>query len=200
MGAGMTRSSCPQPARCPRRGALPARSGGFTYLWVLLTVALMGLGLALTAEMDSTLAQRDREKELLRIGHEFRAAIGHYHELQPNGSKKEYPAAWEDLLKDNRMPGVYRHLRKIYVDPMTGKSDWEPVMLAGRIVGVRSKSDRATIKRDGFLPQDAGFIGKEHVNEWVFTFPADLLLTDAAAAAAASAASAAPSAPIKEFP
>lgn len=152
------------------------RCAGFTYLWVLLVVALMGVGLTLAVEIDSTAAQRERERELLSIGRQFRVAIGRYYESQLTGGRREYPTSLEDLLKDNRSPGLRRHLRKIFVDPMTGKAEWGVVRVQGRIVGVHSLSERMPIKQDGFEPDDAPFRGKQKISEWVFAYPPEVLL------------------------
>jgi hypothetical protein len=148
---------------------------GFTYLWVLFLVVLMGVGLTVAAEIDSVAAQRERERELLVIGRQFRAAIGRYYETQLTGGRREYPASLEDLLRDNRSSGVQRYLRKIFVDPMTGKSEWGLVQVGGRIVGVHSLSEREPIKQEGFAPEEMSFRGKKHVKEWVFTYPPELM-------------------------
>ncbi|MBW8900178.1 MAG: type II secretion system protein [Massilia sp.] len=129
--------------------AIGRRTGGFTFIWVLLMVAVMGLGLTVIAELDSTAVQRDREAELLAIGRQFRTAIGRYVQARGGaGQTNAYPPSLEDLLQDPRVPGVRRHLRKIFVDPMTGKAEWGLVMMGGRIVGVHSLSERRPIKRD----------------------------------------------------
>lgn len=162
--------------RMTRTDAGRARCGGFTYLWVLLLVALMGVGLTVAVEIDSVAAQRERERELLAIGRQFRAAIGRYYETQLTAGRREYPASLEDLLRDNRAPGIKRYLRKIFVDPMTGKAEWGLLRVSGRIVGVHSLSEREPIKQEGFEPEDMSFRGKKHVKEWVFTYPPELIV------------------------
>lgn len=152
------------------------REAGFSYLWVLMLIAFMGLGLTATVAIDSTTVQRDREKELLSIGRQFRTAIGRYYETQLAGGKREYPASLEDLLQDNRVPGIRRHLRQVFVDPMTGKADWGLVKVGGRIVGVHSLSERMPIKQAGFEAEDMNLQGKQKHAEWVFSYPFDLTL------------------------
>jgi hypothetical protein len=152
------------------------KSQGFTYLWMLLLVALMGLGLTVAAEVDSIAAQRDKERELLAIGRQFRVAIGCYYETQLVAGKREYPASLEDLLNDKRFPGVKRHLRKVFIDPMTGKAEWGLKRLAGRIVGVYSLSQVTPIKQSGFNPEDMGLNNKKAMSDWVFTYPPDLFM------------------------
>ena len=163
-------------ARCQR---------GFTYLWMLLLVAMLSLLFALTFEIDSTVSQRDREAQLIGIGKQFRAAIGSFYELEAGG-KKEYPSSLDDLLRDGRVPGVRRHLRQVFFDPHTGKAEWALVKVAGRVVGVHSLSDKVPIKQDGFDAEEASFKGKQSYAEWVFTYPADLMSRTEAAATSAS--------------
>jgi type II secretory pathway pseudopilin PulG len=159
------------------------RSRGFAYLWVLLLVALLGVGLTVAVEVDTTASRRDRERELLAIGRQFQVAISRYHEAQGQ-SKNAYPASLEDLLQDPRFPGIRRHLRKVYVDPMTGKAEWGLVQVAGRIVGVHSLSADTPIKQDGFEPEQAGLRGKQTYAEWLFVYPPDLMLNGQPAPAA----------------
>jgi hypothetical protein len=136
----------------------------------------MGVGLTVAVEIDSTAVQRDREKELLAQGRQFRTAIGRYYESLQAGGKREYPPSLDDLLQDRRVPGVKRHLRKVFVDPMTRKPEWGLIKVAGRIVGVHSLSEGRPIKQDGFEAEDMGLRGKEKYSEWLFVYPPDLLL------------------------
>lgn len=168
---------------------------GFAYIWVLLIVAFMGIGLVLGAEIYRTSTQRDKERELLSIGRQFRTALGRYHEAMLQAGRKEYPVNLEDLLHDKRTPELRRHLRKLFVDPMTAKEEWGVVRVGGRIVGVRSLSEEAPIKQDGFEAEDAVFRGKTKYRDWVFTYPADLMLRlNAQASASPSGSASAPQA------
>ncbi len=169
-----------------RKPRIPPGDAGFTYLWVLLLVAFMGLSLVLATDIQSTLTRRDQERELLAIGRQFRGAIASYYELSAGGGPKEYPATLEDLLRDNRSPGIRRHLRKVFIDPMTGKAEWGLERVSGRIAGIHSLSSRLPIKQDGFAPEDAAFRGKQKYSDWVFTHPANLLLQTEAESAAGS--------------
>jgi type II secretory pathway pseudopilin PulG len=101
---------------------------GFTYVGLLLAVALAGVALAAAGTLWSTTAKRDKELELLFVGDQFRRAIGAYYEGTPGA--KRYPLKLEDLLEDKRLAVTRRHLRQLYADPMTGKADWELVRLA----------------------------------------------------------------------
>lgn len=160
----------------PCRFAPLKRQGGFTYLWVLLTVAFMGLALTLAAEVEQTIVNRDREKVLLAVGCEFQRAIGSYYESQHVGGEKEYPASLEDLLQDPRFPGVKRHLRKIYTDPVTGKSEWGIKRVGGRIVGIYSLSEKEPIKQANFEVGLEYLQGAKKYSDWVFSYPSDLML------------------------
>jgi len=151
---------------------------GFTYLWVLLLVALMGVGLTVAVEIDSVATQRDQERELLSIGRQFRYAIGRYYEAQQSGGRREYPPSLEELLRDSRFPGVRRHLRRVFVDPMTGKPEWGLLRANGRIVGVYSLAEKRPIKQEGFEPSDAAFSGSQQIREWRFTYPHDLMVQE----------------------
>lgn len=154
----------------------PARQRGFSYLWVLLLVALMGVGLTVAAELDATLARRERERELLAIGRQFQSAIGRYYEGQTAGAVKEYPATLEALLQDPRTPGIRRHLRKMFVDPMTGTQEWGLVTVGGRIAGVHSLGTGMPIKQDNFAAEQSNLRGKQSYAAWLFVYPPDLVL------------------------
>ncbi len=117
-----------------------SRQSGFAYLWTLMIVAFMGIGLAIGGDLYATLLKREKEKELLFVGHQFRAAIGRYVQANAGGIQGVYPASIDDLLKDPRFPSVQRHLRRLYRDPITGKAEWAPIMQNGRFVGVHSLS------------------------------------------------------------
>lgn len=152
--------------------------GGFAYLWLLFAVAFMGLGLSVGVEFYSTSQQRDKERELLALGRQFRQAIARYYEAQPSSSsaaQKQYPLTLDDLLADPRSPGIKRHLRKVFVDPMTGQSQWGLYKVGGRVAGVYSLSEKEPIKQDGFEADDASFRGKAKYSEWIFAYPADTL-------------------------
>lgn len=161
---------------------------GFTYLWVLLMVALLGMGLALGAEVYRTSLQREQESALLAIGHEFRAAIRSYYQVPvAKGAVTafaRYPTSLEDLLRDPRSVSVTRHLRQIYVDPLTGRAEWGLIKVGDRIVGIHSLADRSALKQGNFEPQDLLFEGRAKVSEWWFTYPADVHVAQAETRAA----------------
>ena len=93
---------------------------GFTYLFVLMLIALIGMGLVAAGTLWSTESQRDREADLLFIGDQYRQAIRSYYELEP--AQPRLPQSIDELLEDNRRPNVVRHLRRAYRDPFTGEA------------------------------------------------------------------------------
>jgi hypothetical protein len=163
-------------ARSDMRGRRAHR--GFTYLWVLMLVAFMGIALTIAAQIDSTSARRERERELLAIGRQFQTALGRYYDAPLVAGKREYPVSLDELLQDRRVPGIRRHLRKVFVDPLTGKSEWGAVLIGGRIVAIHSLSARMPIKQDGFDPELSHFRGKQKYSEWVFAYQPELLGPD----------------------
>jgi type II secretory pathway pseudopilin PulG len=139
------------------------RQAGVTYLMLLALVFLMGLGLAGVAAYWQTTAQREKEKELLFIGQQFRSALVSY-----AASAKQYPEALEQLLNDERSPTVRRHLRRIYADPLTGKADWGLIRRGGRIIGVYSLAPGSPLIRDGFPKELTDFARAEGYGDWRF--------------------------------
>ncbi len=146
-----------------------AQMGGFTYLAILIAVAIIGATLASAGVVWHTLQQREREQELLFVGDQFRKAIGDYYNSGPG--MKQYPARLQDLVRDPRQPGVVRYLRKIYYDPITGTTNWGLIKTTGdRIIGVYSLSDAAPIKQANFDWIDREFEGKSKYSEWAFVY------------------------------
>lgn len=170
----------PRFSRRNGHGSLAQR--GFSYLWVLLMVALMGVGMTLVAEIYHTTLRREQEKELIFIGRQFREALRRYYEFAPAGAQKVYPMSLDDLLQDSRTLSIHRHLRRIYKDPITGKAEWGVLRVGGRIVGVHSLSDQAPLKKAGFEPSEQMFIKAERYSAWLFSYPADLVVTTDGAA------------------
>src|SRR5258706_16393902 len=59
---------------------------GFTYLALLIAVAVGGGVLAAVGELTSHAQQREKEAELLFSGHQYRQAIAGYYERAPGGA------------------------------------------------------------------------------------------------------------------
>lgn len=144
--------------------------GGFVYLGVLFAVALLGASLAATGTLWQLEQRRERERELLFVGHQFRLAIESYYRQTP-GPIKAYPRRLEDLLRDTRFPNTVRHLRRLYRDPITGDAQWGFVRAAdGGISGVYSLSDDVPIKVAHFPARDRGSEGKVRYSDWRFIY------------------------------
>jgi len=143
---------------------------GFTYVALLIVVAVLGVGLAAKGVVWQNAVQRDREADLLFIGQEFREAIALYY-LRAPGQVHEYPKSLEDLMEDQRFPGVQRYLRRIYRDPMTGQTEWGLVLTpAGRIMGVHSLSRGTPLKTARFPEADRHLAGSTTYVDWQFVF------------------------------
>ena len=67
--------------------ALARYQRGFTYLGLLMFVIISGIALSSTGQVWHAEAQREKERELLFIGEQFRKAIGSYYESTPGGVK-----------------------------------------------------------------------------------------------------------------
>lgn len=145
------------------------KEDGFTYLAALFMVVVIGISIAITAEVWSNVVKREREEELLFRGAEMRDAIKSYYYSSPGA--RVFPRELNQLIKDPRFPGVRRHLRKIYDDPMTGKPDWEAIKAPdGAIKGVRSLSGAEPLKKENFPSGFEDFIGKSKYSEWEFVY------------------------------
>jgi type II secretory pathway pseudopilin PulG len=115
---------------------------GFTYLAVMFIVALLTLTAAMASAVWSTVQQRSDEHQLAFVGRQFQTAIERYAQ-RPADARGRYPRRLEDLLRDDRALQPVRHLRRIYLDPMTGRPEWGLIRAPdGGIVGVHSLSER----------------------------------------------------------
>ncbi len=145
---------------------------GFTYIGLLIIIAIAGIGLSVVGVLWKTEMQREREKELLFVGNQFKQAINSYYQNTPS-SIKQLPTTLDNLLLDSRFPNIKRHLRQMYLDPMTGKANWGLEMQQGAIVGVYSISLSKPFKKNGFKNGYETFTDAVHYSDWKFTFNAD---------------------------
>ena len=155
---------------------------GFTYMGLMMIIAISGIAMAGVGIVWQQDMQREREKELLFIGEQYRKAIGSYYESSPNGIK-QFPATLQDLLDDNRGPIIKHHIRKLYLDPFMRDKDWDLIMLESRIFGVRSNSKLVPIKTTGFATYYDAFSEAASYNDWRFFYtlgssPAALPITN----------------------
>lgn len=141
---------------------------GFSYIGLLIVVALIATGSSIAIEASAALQQRANEEELLAIGAEYRTALENYAAATPVGQPTT-PLELSDLLRDPRHPGVRRHLRRIYPDPLTGTPRWGTIRKPdGRIAGIHSLSRSVTWKRSDFPPEMEHFARAMRHDEWVF--------------------------------
>ena len=149
------------------------RQRGFTYLGLIILVAILGLVGAAGLKMGSLLQRQAAEQELLDIGAQFSDALYSYAAATPPGQPQQ-PPTLAALLRDPRFPQVRRHLRKLFVDPVTGRAEWGLLYQPGSqgIIGVHSLSQAAPLKVGNFEARYAGFEGKAHLSEWQFMLPA----------------------------
>lgn len=145
------------------------RQAGFTYLGLIIFVFIIGLVGAATLKIGALLQRAHMEEELLEIGYQFSAALKSYADATPRGQPTQ-PMTLQELLRDPRFPNPRRHLRKIFVDPLTGKAEWGLVRAGegGRILGVHSLSQAAPLKVGNFDKRFPGFDKREHIADWKF--------------------------------
>jgi len=96
-----------------------SRESGYVLLAVMLTLTLMLIALSVEAPRIAQQIKRDKEEEMIHRGKDYATAVKRF--VHKNGGR--YPASIEQLENTNHI----RFLRKKYVDPMTGESDWKMV-------------------------------------------------------------------------
>ena len=149
------------------------RERGYTYIGLLILVALMGTVLATAGVVWHTQLQRERESELMFDGRQFARAITLFYERTPVGQRPRFPARLEDLVDDRRWPTTTRHLRRVFVDPMTGKPEWGIVRAPdGGILGVYSLSREVPVKRASFGVPYTDFESAATYQDWRFVYVA----------------------------
>jgi type II secretory pathway pseudopilin PulG len=155
--------------RLPSGSDNRAKQRGFSYLFLLIIVAVLGIAAANAVSLGVNASRRDAEFELLAIGAEFENALRSYRAAGVAGTRAG-PRDLEDLLLDRRIAITRRHLRKIYADPLTGRQEWGVVRQPdGLIVGVYTMAPGIPIKRAGFDAHRASFENAERYAQWVFS-------------------------------
>ncbi|MBC3935635.1 type II secretion system protein [Undibacterium sp. CY7W] len=142
---------------------------GFTYLGLMILLVIIMIVATASIQLGKIEQQRLAEQELLHIGREFQLALLSYANSTPVGQNRR-PKTLQELVKDPRFPNTQRHLRKIYLDPITGKAEWGIVLSSDqqRIIGVFSLSDKKPIKIKNFDSYFLGFDEKKSYRDWVF--------------------------------
>src|SRR5580698_3376954 len=114
---------------------------GLTLIELIVTVAILAILASAAVPVARFKVKRDRERELRRDLWEMRDAIDHYKDAADRGAfqtkvdSQNYPPDLDTLVKgvDVQSKKV-RFLRRIPLDPMTGKAEW----------GMRSMQDDPT--------------------------------------------------------
>lgn len=158
-------------------------NAGFTYIFALVMVVILGIMSAQAAGVWKTVVQREKEAELLFRGTQVRNALQRYYWGKTVKTVAEIPKPppvkpnlneLKDLLKDPSSLETKRYLRpSSLIDPMTGK-DWKTVIDPNtkKIIGVASSSEVEPIKQGNFPPElePGDFEGKAKISEWEFRF------------------------------
>ena len=114
-----------------RKPQFNGRARGFTFVELIVAIALIALLTGAAIPMVRTAIRREKERELRDRLSEMRDAIDRYKDAADRGAfqikldSQGYPPDLETLAKDIDVKGKkYRFLRRIPVDPMTKTTDW----------------------------------------------------------------------------
>ena len=120
------------PLRATARLEGPNR--GFTLVELIAAISILLLLTSVALPIARVQAQRAREVELRRNLRQIRQAIDRYRDFADRGmipikpDSFGYPPDLETLVKGVPLKGAatarYKFLRRIPIDPMTGKADW----------------------------------------------------------------------------
>ncbi len=115
-------------------GSREAPNPAFTLIELIAAMAIMLLLASIALPLARVHAQRLRELEMRRDLREIRQAIDRYKDFSDRGmipTKADtfgYPPDLDTLVKGVELKGAastkYKFLRKVPVDPLTGKADW----------------------------------------------------------------------------
>lgn len=104
---------------------------GLTLVELIVAIAILAVLATVTAPMTVFTVKRERERELRRDLWEMRSAIDHYKAISDRGAIQKkvgsngYPPDLETLVNGVDIQGKkLKFLRRIPVDPMTGKAEW----------------------------------------------------------------------------
>jgi general secretion pathway protein G len=114
-----------------RPAGIRAAERGLTLVELIVTVAILTILAGAAVPVTMFNVKRDREHELRRDLWQMRDAIDHYkdaadnHAFQTKVESQNYPPDLETLVNGVDVQGKkVKFLRKIPVDPMTGKAEW----------------------------------------------------------------------------
>ncbi len=92
---------------------------GYIMLFAIFLMALLTISLALAAPDVIKSIQRDKDLETFHRGMQYRRAVQLYYR-----QFHAYPPNLDALVETNNV----RFLRKKYIDPISGKVDWKPIL------------------------------------------------------------------------
>ena len=124
-------------------GRARSTESGYVLLAVMLTLLLMLIALSVEAPRIAQQIKRDKEEELVHRGKDYATAVKRF--VHKNGGR--YPASVEQLENTNHL----RFLRKKYVDPITGESDWKMVHVGEAEVKIPAPNPNGTQSPQGTL-------------------------------------------------
>ena len=145
---------------------------GFTYIYALTLIMIMGIMLGMVGQSWKSIMQREREKELIFRGCQIKEAIEKWYSPKPGQHVATPLLDLKSLVDDPRQQRPMHWLRRLYEDPMTGKTDWRIIKDPSLgISGVASTSDETPIKLDfNDIPSLAGLSGRKKYSEWEFVY------------------------------
>jgi len=106
------------------------KESGFAMLLVFLMAACVAITLYMEVPRVAFEAERQRELLLVSRGAQFKRAIQVFVTDKVNNPTGRYPASIEELENFNN----HRHLRRRYLDPMTGKDEWRLIHINGGVL------------------------------------------------------------------
>lgn len=178
--------------------ALTRSEKGFTYIAALVLVVIMGIMMGAVGQSVKVIMKREREKELIFRGLQYRDAIERWNKKNPGKqlSALNTENLYKMLVEGGDSLKREPFLRKPYLDPIT-RSDFKLVIDPNtkEIQGVVSTSGDEPFKQANFPEVIKSFEGKKKYSEWAFIYKK----TPAGAPSAAGTAPAGSTPPIS-FP
>lgn len=123
-----------------------SQESGYVLLAVMLTLTLMLIALSIEAPRIVQQIKREKEEELIHRGKDYATAVKRF--VHKNGGR--YPTSIEQLENTNHI----RFLRKKYIDPMTGESDWKMVHVGEAQINI--PAPKSTLNTDAKNPPPPG--------------------------------------------
>jgi type II secretory pathway pseudopilin PulG len=120
---------------------------GYVLLALMLTMTLILIALSVEAPRIAQQIKREKEEELVHRGKDYATAVKRF--VHKSGGR--YPVSVEQLESTNHI----RFLRKKYVDPMTGDSDWKMVHVGEAEIKIPAPQNQAGTLQTSAPPQSS---------------------------------------------